>query len=69
MGDCPGWACQRVMDEPLTGWPFKEIWPFNVDCPRASTDPVVVPIASALSVRVWPSVLRAFMDLDMFPVA
>ena len=68
MGDCPAVVCQSVMDEPLTGWPFKEIWPLNVDCPRASTDPVAVPTANALSARVWPSVLRAFMDLDVFSV-
>ena len=63
MGDCPAVVCQRVMDEPLTGWPFREIWPFSVDCPRASTDPVVAPTAKALRARACPSVLKAFMDV------
>ena len=25
LADCPAVVCQRVMDEPLTGWPFREI--------------------------------------------
>ena len=59
-------VCQRVMDEPLTGWPFREIWPFSVDCPRASTDPVAAPTAKALRARACPSVLKAFMDVCAF---